>query len=143
MPNTALAKSIEPLGAGLVLLQWNADVSNEISWVNGLRKAGIRLETGSRKCALLAFVLLTAMCFAAFACPAVGADIRFSEREEQFRVGDADIIVEGKIEVGDYDKLLKLIKRKANDIPATSFSHRLVATWWKRLGLGGSFVSYD
>ena len=53
--------------------------------------------------------------FAGFAFSAMGADIRFSKPEEMFRTGFANIIIEGKIEAGDHDKLLKLIEQEAND----------------------------
>ena len=56
----------------------------------------------------LIFCLFAAAWLTAVVAPASGAEIRDATPEELLRVGTS-IILEGKIEAGDYDKLLKLI----------------------------------
>jgi hypothetical protein len=55
-----------------------------------------------------------------FVAPASGAEIRYT-RPEEFRFTDfADVILEGKIEAGDYDKLLELIDEDCRNSSCTS-----------------------
>jgi hypothetical protein len=59
--------------------------------------------------------LLSTAWLAVFVVTASGAEIRRTTRDELFYVAFADYILEGKIEKGDYDKLLKLIDEDCSD----------------------------
>jgi hypothetical protein len=68
----------------------------------------------------LIFGLLAATWFASLVAPASGAEIRPTRPEELRFTGFADVILEGKLETGDYDKLLKLIDEDCRDYSCTS-----------------------
>lgn len=57
----------------------------------------------------LIFRLLAATLLAVLVAPASGAEIREPRPEELGATGFARVILEGKVEIGDYDKLLKII----------------------------------
>jgi hypothetical protein len=74
------------------------------------------LETAVR----LIFRLLAATWLVVFVAPASGAEIRRASGFSELRyVGFAHVILEGKLERGDYDKLLRLIDEDCRDYSCT------------------------
>jgi hypothetical protein len=63
----------------------------------------------------LIFLVLAAGSLAVHVAPASSAEIRRTTRDELRYVGTADVILEGKIEIGDYDKLLKITDKDCGD----------------------------
>lgn len=59
--------------------------------------------------------LLAVTPLVALVAPAGGAEIRRTTGDELRYVDYADVILEGKIEIGDYDKLLKIIDEDCGD----------------------------
>jgi hypothetical protein len=64
--------------------------------------------------------LLAATCLAVTVTPASSAEIRRARAEELRYLGSADVIFEGKIETGDYDKLLRLIDEDCGEYNSCS-----------------------
>jgi hypothetical protein len=64
----------------------------------------------------LIFRLLAATWLAFLVAPVSGAEIRHIKPAEFFDLGgSADVILEGKVETGDYDKLLRLVDEDCGD----------------------------
>jgi hypothetical protein len=64
--------------------------------------------------------LLAATLIGPFVAPAVGAEIRHASPKELLRLNGAQVILEGDIEIGDYDKLLGLIDEDCRDYSCTA-----------------------
>jgi hypothetical protein len=67
----------------------------------------------------LIFHLLAATWLAALIAPLSGAEIR-STKPDEVLVLDAEVLLEGKIEVGDYDRLLRLIDEDCSNYTCTT-----------------------
>ena len=78
---------------------------------------GLCCPRASKETALrsLIFRLLAATWAVSLVAPASGAEIRHTRREEMLATNFTNVIMEGKIETGDYDKLLKLIDEDCRD----------------------------
>jgi hypothetical protein len=76
------------------------------------------LETAVRS---LIVRLLAATWLAALVAPVSGAEIRHTKPAELGYTGFANVILEGKIETGDYDKLLKIIDEYCSNYQICEF----------------------